>query len=97
MENENRVAIISMIIDNENIVPEVNRLLHEYSGYILSRMGLPCRGRGLNIISVVADAPADKISALSESWADFGALHQKRSTPLSGKRQAKKRKKDKLK
>lgn len=65
MENENRVAIISMIIDNENIVPEVNRLLHEYSGYILSRMGLPCRGRGLNIISVVADAPADKISALS--------------------------------
>ncbi len=65
MENENRVAIISMIIDNEDIVPEINRLLHEYSGYILSRMGLPYRERGLNIISVVADAPADKISALS--------------------------------
>lgn len=65
MENENRIAIISMIIGSEEIVPEVNGLLHEYSGYILSRMGLPLRERGLNIISVVADAPADKISALS--------------------------------
>lgn len=65
MENENRLAIISMIISSEEIVPEVNKLLHEYGGFILSRMGLPLRERGLNIISVVADAPADKISALS--------------------------------
>ena len=67
MENvsENRVAIISMIIDSEESVPEVNRLLHEYGRFILSRMGLPYRERGLNIISVVADAPADMISALS--------------------------------
>ena len=65
MENENRVAIISMIIDNEVSVPEVNGLLHEYGRFILSRMGLPYRERGLNIISVVVDAPADKISALS--------------------------------
>lgn len=62
---ENRVAIISMIIDNEEIIPEVNRLLHEYGRYILSRMGLPYRERALNIICVVADAPADVISALS--------------------------------
>lgn len=62
---ENRVAIISMIIDNEEIVPEVNDLLHEYGRFILSRMGLPYRERALNIISVVVDAPADKISALS--------------------------------
>lgn len=65
MENENRVAIISMIIDNAEAVPEVNGLLHEYGRFILSRMGLPYRERALNIISVVVDAPADKISALS--------------------------------
>ena len=62
---ENRVAIISMIIDKEQSIAEVNRLLHEYSGFIQARMGLPYRERGLNIISVVVDAPADKISALS--------------------------------
>lgn len=65
MENENMVAIISMIIDNEDVVPKVNSLLHEYGRFILSRMGLPYRERSLNIISVVVDAPADKISALS--------------------------------
>ena len=65
VENQNRVAIISMIIDCEESVPEVNSLLHEYGRFIQSRMGLPYRERGLNIISVVVDAPADRISALS--------------------------------
>ena len=65
MENETRVAKISMIIDSDESVPEVNELLHEYGRFILSRMGLPYRERGLSIISVVVDAPADKISALS--------------------------------
>lgn len=65
MENESRVAIVSVIIENDEVVPEVNRLLHEYSEFILSRMGLPYRKRGVNIISVAVDAPEDSISALS--------------------------------
>lgn len=65
MENEDRVAIVSMIIENDEAVPEVNRLLHEYSEFVLCRMGLPYRKRGVNIISVAVDAPEDKISALS--------------------------------
>ena len=65
MEAENRVAIISMIISDNNSVEQVNRLLHEYGRFILGRMGIPYRERGLNIISVVVDAPQDSISALS--------------------------------
>lgn len=65
MEGETRVAIISMIIANDNSVEEVNRLLHDYSEYIRGRMGVPCRERGLNIISVVVDAPQDCVSALA--------------------------------
>lgn len=65
MEQETRVAIISMIISDETSVPAVNALLHEYGKFIRGRMGLPYRERGLNIISVVADAPADIISSLS--------------------------------
>ena len=34
-------------------------------GAIIGRMGLPYRERGVNIISVVLDAPQDKIAALS--------------------------------
>lgn len=65
MEQEKRVAIISMIISDSESIPSVNALLHEYGQYIQSRMGLPYRERGLNIICVVVDAPADSISALS--------------------------------
>ena len=65
MEQENRVAIISMIISDEASVPAVNSLLHEYGKFIQGRMGLPYRERGLSIISVVVDAPADTISTLS--------------------------------
>ncbi|MCH5195457.1 MAG: iron-only hydrogenase system regulator [Oscillospiraceae bacterium] len=65
MEQEKRVAIISMIISDSESVSSVNALLHEYGEYIQGRMGLPYRERGLNIICVVADAPADIISALS--------------------------------
>lgn len=65
MEAENRVAIIAMIIENDKSVEQVNRLLHDYSEFIRGRMGVPYRERGLNIISVVVDAPQDSISALS--------------------------------
>lgn len=65
MEQENRVAIISMIISDDTSVPAVNALLHEYGKFIQGRMGIPYRERGLNIISVVVDAPADTISTLS--------------------------------
>ncbi len=67
MENETRVAIISMLIDCDAVssINSVNQLLAEYGIYIRGRMGVPYRERGLNIISVVVDAPEDKISALS--------------------------------
>ncbi len=63
--DETRVALMGIIVENEDAVAELNRLLHECSGYIVGRMGVPYRARGVNIISVVLDAPQDVISALS--------------------------------
>ena len=65
MENNNRVATVAMIIDDSNCIEQVNELLHDYSRYIIGRMGIPYREKGLNIINVVLDAPSDAISALS--------------------------------
>ena len=65
MEDQNRVAIIAMIIERDSCVTQVNELLHEYSRYIIGRMGIPYREKELNIINVVLDAPADAVSALS--------------------------------
>ena len=62
---ETRVAVISIIIENAESVQTMNDILHQYSEYIIGRMGIPYRAKGVNIISIAIDAPQDKISALS--------------------------------
>ena len=62
---ETRVALVAIIVREDAQVTELNELLHQYGGYIVGRMGVPYRVRGVNIISVAVDAPADVISALS--------------------------------
>jgi putative iron-only hydrogenase system regulator len=62
---ENRVAVISVIVEKNGNTEALNRLLHEYGAYIVGRMGIPYRKRGINIISVVVDAPQNEIAALS--------------------------------
>lgn len=60
-----RVAVMSIIVENGEGVTELNAILHDYGDYIIGRMGIPYRQRGINIISVAIDAPQDTISALS--------------------------------
>ena len=62
---ETRVAVMSMIVGKDGDVESLNRLLHEYGQYIIGRMGIPYRQKGVNIISVVLDAPQDSVSALA--------------------------------
>lgn len=62
---ETRVAVMSIIVEKSDTVEELNSLLHEYGDYIIGRMGIPYRKRGINIISVAIDAPQNTISALS--------------------------------
>ena len=63
---ETRVALLGVVVENPDSVEELNALLHEYKDYIIGRMGIPYRERKVNIISIVLDAPADAISALSD-------------------------------
>lgn len=58
-------AVVGIIVENKEAVGEVNQILHDYSPYIIGRMGLPYEKKHVNIISVIVDAPADRISALS--------------------------------
>ena len=62
---ETRVAVISIIVENPEAVHEVNDILHTYGEYIIGRMRIPYRAKGINIISIAIDAPQDVISALS--------------------------------
>ena len=62
---ETRVAVIAIIVREGTQVVALNDLLHQYGPYIVGRMGVPYREKGVNIISVAMDAPGDVISALS--------------------------------
>ena len=62
---DTRVAVISIIVEDQESPEDINRILHTYRQYIIGRMGIPYREKGINIISVAVDAPENEITALS--------------------------------
>lgn len=62
---DTRVAVISIIIEEVESVQAMNEILHQYSEYVIGRMGIPYREKGINMISIAIDAPQDAISTLS--------------------------------
>lgn len=64
-QNESRVALLGIVVENAASVEQLNAILHAYGEYIIGRMGIPYRARGISLISVALDAPADVISALA--------------------------------
>lgn len=62
---ENRVAVMSIIVENKDSVEPLNALLHDYGEYIIGRMGIPYKKYDISIISLAVDAPQNAIAALS--------------------------------
>ncbi|MBS6516998.1 MAG: iron-only hydrogenase system regulator [Clostridium sp.] len=62
---DTRIAVIGIIVEEKESAGLVNEVLHQYSRFIIGRMGLPYEKKSVNIISVVVDAPEDAVSALS--------------------------------
>ena len=62
---ETRIAVIGIVVENEDAVDQLNAILHTYRRHIIGRMGIPYREKHVNIISIAVDAPQDEISALA--------------------------------
>ena len=62
---DTRVAIIGIILEKRDEVDKLNSILHEYSKWIIGRMGMPYPKRAINIITIIIDAPQDEINTLS--------------------------------
>lgn len=62
---ETRIALLAIIVENSDSVNDLNILLHDYKDYIIGRMGIPYREKGVHIISIAIDAPQNMIAALS--------------------------------
>ena len=62
---ETRVAVAAIIVEEPTSVTSLNDLLHQYSAYIIGRMGIPYKEKSIAVISIAMDAPNDVISALT--------------------------------
>ena len=62
---ENRIAVIGIIVEDTESAERINAILHRNADYILGRMGIPYRQRGVSIICIAVDAPQDVISTMS--------------------------------
>ena len=62
---ERRISLVGIIVEEPEAAEKVNRILHEYAGSIIGRMGIPYRQEKLSIISIVLDAPSNTVGALS--------------------------------
>lgn len=86
---ETRVAVMSIIVENGDMVETINALLHEYGEYIIGRMGIPYRKRAINIISIALDAPQPVISALSGRIGNLSGVSVKAAySGVTGKKSA---------
>jgi len=62
---DTRIALIGIIVENLDSAEKINDILHQYSDYIIGRMGLPHKEKNISIMSIILDADNDVISSLS--------------------------------
>lgn len=82
MEIETRIAVIGIVVEEEESVEILNDILHEYREYIIGRMGIPYKQKNISIISIAVDAPQTVISALSGKIGSLKGISSK--TAYSG-------------
>ncbi len=74
---ETRLAVLGIIVEDLNQTTKMNSLISEYREYIVGRMGLPYDRKNVSVISLVLDAPADKISALAGKLGQLSGITAK--------------------
>lgn len=64
-KQNNRIAVVSILVTDRSVSEKVNGFLSEYSEWILGRMGIPYKEKGVSVLSVVMDAPVEITNALT--------------------------------
>jgi putative iron-only hydrogenase system regulator len=82
---DTRIALIGIIVEDMNSTDKLNNILHEYSQYMIGRMGIPYREKGISIISIVVDASNDVISSLSGKLGMVPGINVKTMYSKTGK------------
>ena len=64
-KQNNRIAVVSILIADRSVSEKVNGFLSEYGDWVLGRMGIPYKEKGVSVLSVVMDAPVEITNALT--------------------------------
>ena len=62
---EKRIAVLSIIVEENAQTDKINEVLHKFKGYIKGRLGLPEINEGISVICIVLDAPNDIINNMT--------------------------------
>lgn len=74
---DTRIALIGIIVENPENIDKMNRILSDFSEYIVGRMGVPYKPKDISVISIVIDAPNNIISSLSGKLGMLGGISTK--------------------
>lgn len=62
---QTRIGVIGIVIEDLSKVSEVNEILHQYGNIIIGGIGIPYKGKGINVISIIVNGTNDEIGALT--------------------------------
>ena len=65
---ETRVAVISIIVEDSNATVQINEILHNYSDYIIGRMGIPYRSGKSALSASPCRSPMMRFQLCPASW-----------------------------
>lgn len=63
--SENRIAVISIIVEKRESSAQINAILSENGDYIVGRMGIPYKQKGVSVMCIVVDAPTEIINLIT--------------------------------
>jgi putative iron-only hydrogenase system regulator len=62
---EKRLGIVALLVQERESVPRINGILADHAHIITARLGLPMRGRGISLISLVVEGDTDQLGSLT--------------------------------
>lgn len=62
---EKRISVVSVLVENRENAPKLNAYFSDFGDYIVGRMGIPYREKGVSVVCVVLDAPASVVNSLT--------------------------------
>lgn len=64
---DKRIGSAIIIIQDDQSISLVNKIISDHADLILGRQGIPLRDKGINIISLVIEGDTDEIGSLTGS------------------------------